>query len=151
MSCRTACIASVLFTLNRKLASQVSRRDALNAELTSLAQKSIKHSGPPRGPGYMTGGIRVHTENCILALVPFLRQQERRAGDSLAACQSHGMYLANLIVRLWVRRGRSSRASKVGQHFACREARRISAVSGDLGVSPSIVTYYICDPGVASK
>jgi hypothetical protein len=99
----------------------------------------------------MTGGIRVHTENCILALVPFLRQQERRAGDSLAACQSHGMYLANLIVRLWVRRGRSSRASKVGQHFACREARRISAVSGDLGVSPSIVTYYICDPGVASK
>jgi hypothetical protein len=41
--------------------------------------------------------------------------EERRARDSLADCQSHGMYLANLIVRLWLRTGRSAHASKVGQ------------------------------------
>jgi hypothetical protein len=45
------------------------------------------------------------------------------------------MYLANLIVRLWLRKGLSAHASKVGQHLACREARRVRAVSGDLGVS----------------
>jgi hypothetical protein len=61
------------------------------------------------------------------------------------------MYLANLIVRLWLRTGRSAHASKVGQHLACREARRVSAVSGDLGVSPSIMIYYINDPGLSSK
>jgi hypothetical protein len=33
---------------------------------------------------------------------------ERRARDSLADCQFHGMYLANLIVRLWLRAGRSA-------------------------------------------
>jgi hypothetical protein len=74
MCCRTACIALVLITLSRKLASPVSRRDALNAELALLAQKSRKHSGPPRGPGDRIGGITVHTENCLLVLVPFLRQ-----------------------------------------------------------------------------
>jgi hypothetical protein len=77
--------------------------------------------------------------------------EERRARDSLADCQSHGMYLANLIVRLWLRTGRSAHASKVGQHLACREARRVSAVSGDFGVSPPIVIYYINDPGLSSK
>jgi hypothetical protein len=71
MCCRTACIALVLFTLNRKLASPVSRRDALNAELESLAQMSIKHSGPPRGPGDRIGGIAVRTETCLLVLLPF--------------------------------------------------------------------------------
>jgi hypothetical protein len=69
----------------------------------------------------------------------------------LADCQSHGMYLANPIVRLCMRTGRSAHASKVGQHLACGEARRVSAVSGDLGVSPSIVIYYINDPGLSSK
>jgi hypothetical protein len=34
-----------------------------------------------------------------------------------------------------LRIGRSAHASKIGQHLACREARRASAVSGDLGVS----------------
>jgi hypothetical protein len=76
---------------------------------------------------------------------------ERRARDSSADGQSHGMYLANLIIRLWLRPGRSAHAGKVGQHFACREARRVSAVSGDLGVSPSIVIYHINDPGLSSK
>jgi hypothetical protein len=80
-----------------------------------------------------------------------LTVEERRARDSLADCQSHGMYLANLIVRLWMRTGRSAHASKAGQHLACREARRVSAVSGDLGVSPSIVIYYVNDPGLSSK
>jgi hypothetical protein len=77
--------------------------------------------------------------------------EERRARDSLADCQPHGMYLANLIVRLWLRTGRSAHAGKVGQQLACREARRGSAVSGDLGVSPSIVNYYINDPVLSSK
>jgi hypothetical protein len=76
---------------------------------------------------------------------------ERRARDSLADCQSHGTYLANLMVRLWLRTGRSAHASKVGQNLACREARRASAVSGDLGVSPWIVIYYINDLGLPSK
>jgi hypothetical protein len=76
---------------------------------------------------------------------------ERRARDSLADGQSHGMYLANLIMRLWLRPGLSAHAGKVGQHLACREARRVSAVSGDFGVSPSIVIYYINDPGLCSK
>jgi hypothetical protein len=40
--------------------------------------------------------------------------EERRARDSLADCQSHGMYLAKLFVRLWLRTGRSAHASKVG-------------------------------------
>jgi hypothetical protein len=62
--------------------------------------------------------------------------EDRRARDSLAVRQPHGMYLANLIVRLWLRTGRSAHSSKVGQHLARREARRASAVSGDLGVSP---------------
>jgi hypothetical protein len=61
MCCRTACIALVIFTLNRKLVSPVSRRDALNAELASLAQKTITHSGPPSGPGDRTGGTTVRT------------------------------------------------------------------------------------------
>jgi hypothetical protein len=61
------------------------------------------------------------------------------------------MYLANLIVRLWLRTGRSPHASKVGLHLACLTARRVSAVSGDLGVTPSIVIYYINDPGLSSK
>jgi hypothetical protein len=73
--------------------------------------------------------------------------EERRARDSLADSQSHGMYLANLIVRDRQRTGRSAHARKVGQHLACREACRVSAVSGDLGVSTSIVIYYINDPG----
>jgi hypothetical protein len=77
--------------------------------------------------------------------------EERRARDSLADCQSHGMYLANLIVRLWLRTGRSAHSSKVGQHLACREARRVSAVSGDLVMSPSKVIYYINDPGLPSN
>jgi hypothetical protein len=77
--------------------------------------------------------------------------EERRARDSLAYCQSHGMYLANLIVRLCLRTGRSAHASKVGQHLACREERRVSAVSGDPGVSPSIVIYYKNGPGLSSK
>jgi hypothetical protein len=38
----------VISTLNRKLASPVSRRDALNAELASLAHKFIKQYGPHR-------------------------------------------------------------------------------------------------------
>jgi hypothetical protein len=37
----TACIALLISTLNTKLASPVSRRDALYAELASLARKSI--------------------------------------------------------------------------------------------------------------
>jgi hypothetical protein len=41
--------------------------------------------------------------------------EERRARDSLADCQSHGMYLANLIVRLWLRTGRSSTPAKLLQ------------------------------------
>jgi hypothetical protein len=41
MCYRTACIALVSSTLNTKLASPVSRRDALYAELASLARKSI--------------------------------------------------------------------------------------------------------------
>jgi hypothetical protein len=41
MCYRTACIL-VISTLNTKLASLVSRRDALYAELASLARKSIK-------------------------------------------------------------------------------------------------------------
>jgi hypothetical protein len=41
MCYRTACIALVISTLNTKLASPVSRRDALYAELASLARKSI--------------------------------------------------------------------------------------------------------------
>jgi hypothetical protein len=61
------------------------------------------------------------------------------------------MYLAKLIVRLWLKTGSSAHASKVGQHLAGREAHRVSAVSGDLGVSPSIVIYYINDPGLSSK
>jgi hypothetical protein len=77
--------------------------------------------------------------------------EERRARDSLADCQPHGMYLANLIVRHWLRTGRSAHARKVGQHLACRETRRVIAVSGDLGVSPSMVIYYINDPGLSSK
>jgi hypothetical protein len=85
--------------------------------------------------------------------VPHVRRpvEERKARDSLADCQSHGMYLANLIVRLWLRTGRSAHASKIGQHLACREARRACAVSGDLGVSPSIAICYIDDPGLPSK
>jgi hypothetical protein len=63
MSRRTACIALVFSTLNRTLASPVSRLNALNAELTSPAQSSIKHSGPPRGLEDRTGGTTVHTEN----------------------------------------------------------------------------------------
>jgi hypothetical protein len=77
--------------------------------------------------------------------------EERRARDSLADCQSHGMYFANLIVRLRLRTGRSAHASKVGQHLACREAHRVGAVSGDLGESQSLVIYYINDPGLSSK
>jgi hypothetical protein len=77
--------------------------------------------------------------------------EERRARDSLADCQSHGTYLANLIVRLWLTTGHSAHASKAGQHLACREARRVIAVSGDLGVSPWIVIYYINDLGLPSK
>jgi hypothetical protein len=60
-----------LSTLNKELASPVSRRDALNAELASLAQKPTKYSSPPRGPGDRTGGTTVHKENCLLILVPF--------------------------------------------------------------------------------
>jgi hypothetical protein len=41
MCYRTACIALVISTLNTKLATPVSRRDALYAELASLARKSI--------------------------------------------------------------------------------------------------------------
>jgi hypothetical protein len=41
MCYRTACIALVTSTLNPKLASPVSRRNALYAELASLARKSI--------------------------------------------------------------------------------------------------------------
>jgi hypothetical protein len=41
MSYRTACIALVISSLNMKLALPVSRRDALYAELASLARKSI--------------------------------------------------------------------------------------------------------------
>jgi hypothetical protein len=41
MCYRTACIALEISTLNTKLASPVSRRDALYAELASLARKSI--------------------------------------------------------------------------------------------------------------
>jgi hypothetical protein len=37
----------------------------------TLAQKSIKHSGPPPGPGVRTGGTTVLTENCLPILVPF--------------------------------------------------------------------------------
>jgi hypothetical protein len=70
MCCRMACIALVLFTLNRKLASPVSRHDAVNAELASLAQKSIKHSGAPRRPEDRTGCITVRAESCLLILAP---------------------------------------------------------------------------------
>jgi hypothetical protein len=77
--------------------------------------------------------------------------EARRARHSLADCQSHGVYLANLIVRLWLRTGRSAHVSKVCQHLGCREARRVSAVTGDLGVSLSIAIYYINDPGLSSK
>jgi hypothetical protein len=70
MCCRTACIALVLITLNRKMASPVSRRDAVNAELASLGKKSIKHSGSPRRPEDRTGGITVRAENGLLILVP---------------------------------------------------------------------------------
>jgi hypothetical protein len=41
MCYRTACIALVISTLNTKLASPVSRRDSLYAELASLARKSL--------------------------------------------------------------------------------------------------------------
>jgi hypothetical protein len=41
MCYRTACIALAISTLNTKLDSPVSRRDALYAELASLARKSI--------------------------------------------------------------------------------------------------------------
>jgi hypothetical protein len=44
MCYRTACIALVFSTPNTKLASPVSRRDALYAELASLARKSINTS-----------------------------------------------------------------------------------------------------------
>jgi hypothetical protein len=53
------------------MASPVSRSDALNTELASLAQKSIKHSGRPRGSGDRTGDTTAHTENSLLVLVPF--------------------------------------------------------------------------------
>jgi hypothetical protein len=69
----------------------------------------------------------------------------------LADCQSHGMYLANLIVRLWLRTARSAHASMIGQHLGCCEARRVSGVTGDIGVSPSIVMYYKSNPGLSSK
>jgi hypothetical protein len=53
MCYRTACIALVISTLNTKLASPVSRRDALYAELASLARKSINTPVPlvDRGTG----------------------------------------------------------------------------------------------------
>jgi hypothetical protein len=41
MCYRTVCIALVISTLNTKLASPVSRRDALYAELASLARNFI--------------------------------------------------------------------------------------------------------------
>jgi hypothetical protein len=65
MCCLTACVALVLSTLNNDLASPVSRRVALNAELASLAQKCVKQSGPPRGLDDRSGDIIVHTENNI--------------------------------------------------------------------------------------
>jgi hypothetical protein len=77
--------------------------------------------------------------------------EERRAQDSMADFQSHGMYLANLIVRLWLRTCRSAHASKVGQHLSSREVRRVSAASGDLGVSPSIAVYCMNDPVLSCK
>jgi hypothetical protein len=49
-------IALLVSTLINELASPVSRRDALHAELASLVQKSIKHSAPPHGPGDRIGG-----------------------------------------------------------------------------------------------
>jgi hypothetical protein len=72
MCCRTARFALLLFTLNKKLASPVSRRDALNAELASLAQKSMKHSGQPRGPGgqgrrYQSSHRELHRHPCALS------------------------------------------------------------------------------------
>jgi hypothetical protein len=53
----------------------ISRREALNAELASLAQKCINHSGPPRGQGDRMGGITLHTGTASLSFfVPFLCQ-----------------------------------------------------------------------------
>jgi hypothetical protein len=40
----------------------------------TLAQKSIKHSCPPPGPGVRTGGTTVLTENCLPILVHFHSQ-----------------------------------------------------------------------------
>jgi hypothetical protein len=51
-------------------ASPVPQRDALTTELASLAQKSIKHSFPPRGRGDRIGGTAVQTENCLFILMP---------------------------------------------------------------------------------
>jgi hypothetical protein len=56
--------------------------------------------------------------------------EERRARDSLADCQSHGMYLANLIVRLWLRTGRSStpaRSASTSPGSPGKRRRRVAA------------------------
>jgi hypothetical protein len=55
-------------TLKDKLASPVSRRDALNPELPSTASNRIKHPGPPRGPWGGTGDTIVHMENYLVVL-----------------------------------------------------------------------------------
>jgi hypothetical protein len=76
--------------LNNELASPVSRRDAQNAELASLAKKCVKHSGPPRGHGDRTGGKTVHAENtphpCALSLptqVQFPSRPNKRDANTL--------------------------------------------------------------------
>jgi hypothetical protein len=50
-------------TLKNDLVVLVSRRDTVKAELASLSQKRIKHSCPPREPGYRTRGIKANTES----------------------------------------------------------------------------------------
>jgi hypothetical protein len=66
MCYRKACIVLVISTLNTKMASPISRRDALYAELASLARKSI--NSPAR---LRIRGNKVHTENCLPILVPY--------------------------------------------------------------------------------
>jgi hypothetical protein len=70
MCYRTACIALVVSTLNTKLASPVSLRDALYAELASLARKSI--NTPVRLVDRdRIGENTVRTENSLLILVTY--------------------------------------------------------------------------------
>jgi hypothetical protein len=94
MCYRTACIALVISTLNTKLASPVSRRDALYAELASLARKYI--NTPVRLEDRVTGSEETKFTQrtassslcpiaCHVHIVPFSAEQGTR--QNKAACR----------------------------------------------------------------